>query len=51
MKKSVIFATFSLLACSIVLPVIRSVNTSHGYSPVPATWISEGNPMPAPIPC
>jgi hypothetical protein len=52
MKKSqALFVSLSILACLIVLPVIRSVNASAGNHQAPATsLISEGNPMPSPIP-
>jgi hypothetical protein len=51
-KKSLtLFASFSILACLIVLPVIRSVNGSAGnyVTPVPSL-IADGSPMPNPLP-
>ena len=52
MKKTMVcFAAFSILACLIVLPVIRSVNAPLGNYTVPVLrLISEGNPMPSPLP-
>jgi len=52
MKKTVLlFASFSILVCLIVLPVVRSVNTPAGNYVTPApSLISEGNPMPNPVP-
>ena len=52
MKKPVMFfASISILACLIVLPVIRSVNDSAGNYGTPApTLMADGNPMPSPIP-
>lgn len=52
MKKiPVLFASLSILACLIVLPVIRSVNGSAGnyVTPAPAL-IADGDPMPNPAP-
>jgi hypothetical protein len=52
MKKTLVcFASFSILACLMVLPVIRSVNTPLGNYAVPAPrLVAEGNPMPSPLP-
>jgi hypothetical protein len=52
MKKTLVcFASLSILACLIVLPVIRSVNTPLGNHAVSAPrLVSEGNPMPSPLP-
>jgi hypothetical protein len=50
-KTSVYFAAFSILACLIVLPVIGSVNSPVGsYAAPTPTLVSEGDPMPSPIP-
>jgi hypothetical protein len=50
-KTQLLFASFSILVCLIVLPVIRSVNTLPSNPPVPPpSLISDGNPLPAPIP-
>jgi hypothetical protein len=49
MKKHVaLFVSLSILACLMVLPVIRSVNTLPGKSE--AFSIADGNPMPNPLP-
>ncbi len=52
MKKTlVLFAAFSILACLIVLPVIRSVNGSAGNYVTPApSLVADGDPMPNPAP-
>jgi hypothetical protein len=52
MKKTLVcFAPLSILACLIVLPVIRSVNTPLGNYAVPISGlVAEGDPMPSPVP-
>jgi hypothetical protein len=52
MKKTLVyFAAFSIFACLIVLPVIASVNSPVGsYATSTPTLISEGDPMPSPVP-
>jgi hypothetical protein len=52
MKKTLVFfASLSILACLIVLPVIRSVNDSAGNYVAPdPCLIADGNPMPNPAP-
>jgi hypothetical protein len=52
MKKTLVwFASFSVFACLIVLPVIRSVNASAGNYAQPAPpLIADGDPLPNPVP-
>ncbi len=52
MKKALpLFASFSIVAFLILLPVIRSVNgpADNYVTPAPSL-ISQGNPMPNPVP-
>jgi hypothetical protein len=50
-KRLVFLVSLSISAFLIVLPVIRSVNNSAGNHTILApALISEGDPMPAPIP-
>ena len=52
MKKTLVYlASVSILACLIVRPVIRPVNAviNNHSRPVPF-MVSEGDPMPSPVP-